>query len=61
VPGAFCDVFAEHLKHIRTTNPLKSTFATIRHRTGKTKGRLSRKAGLAMAVNDVSPNQMAQA
>ncbi len=28
---------AEHWKHIRTTNPIESTFATVRHRTGKTK------------------------
>ena len=40
---------AEHWKHIRTTNPIESTFATVRHRTGKTKGCLSRKTGLAMA------------
>jgi transposase-like protein len=37
------------LADIRTTNPIESTFATIRHRTGKTKGCLSRKTGLAMA------------
>ena len=36
-------------KHIRTSNPIESTFATVRHRTGKTKGCLSRKTGLAMA------------
>ncbi len=40
---------AEHWKHIRTTNPIESTFATVRHRTGKTKGCLSRRTGLAMA------------
>ena len=40
---------AEHWKHIRTTNPIESTFATVRHRTGKTKGCLSRKTGLARA------------
>ena len=40
---------AEHWKHIPTTNPIESTFATVRHRTGKTKGCLSRKTGLAMA------------
>ena len=34
---------------IRTTNPIESTFATVRHRTGKTKGCLSRKTGLAMS------------
>jgi putative transposase len=46
---AFYDFPAEHWKHIRTTNPIESTFSTVRHRTGKTKGCLSRKTGLAMA------------
>lgn len=46
---AFYDFPAEHWKHIRTTNPIESIFATVRHRTGKTKGCLSRKTGLAMA------------
>ena len=46
---AFYDFPAEHWKHIRTTNPIESTFATVRHRTGKTKGCLSRKTGIAMA------------
>lgn len=46
---AFYDFPAEHWKHIRTTNPIESTFATVRHRTGKTKGCLSRKTGLTMA------------
>jgi putative transposase len=46
---AFYDFPAEHWKHIRTTNPIESTFATVRHRTGKTEGCLSRKTGLAMA------------
>jgi putative transposase len=45
---AFCDFPAEHWKHIRTTNPIESTFATVRHRTKKTKGCLSRKTALAM-------------
>ena len=45
------DVDCDHKvwKHIRTSNPIESTFATVRHRTGKTKGCLSRKTGLAMA------------
>ncbi len=34
---------------IPVTNPIESTFATVRHRPGKTKGCLSRKTGLAMA------------
>ena len=46
---AFYHFPAEHWKHIRTTNPIESVFATVRHRTGKTKGCLSRKTGLAMA------------
>ena len=45
---AFYDFPAEHWKHIRTTNPIESTFATVRHRTTKTKGCLSRKTALAM-------------
>jgi putative transposase len=35
---AFYDFPAEHWKHIRTTNPIESTFATVRLRTEKTKG-----------------------
>src|SRR3954451_16861978 len=35
---AFYDVPAEHWKHLRTTNPIESTFATIRHRTVRAKG-----------------------
>ena len=46
---AFYDFPAEHWKHIRTTNTIERTFATVRHRTGKTKGCLSPKTGLAMA------------
>ena len=39
---AFYDFPAEHWKHIRTTNPIESTFATVRHRTKRAKGCLSR-------------------
>lgn len=46
---AFYDFPAEHWIHIRTTNPIESTFATIRHRHRQTKGCGSRKATLAMA------------
>ncbi|SFP96975.1 transposase, partial [Tranquillimonas alkanivorans] len=46
---SFYDYPAEHWKHIRTSNPIESTFATVRHRTKRTKGCLSRKTGLAMA------------
>lgn len=45
---AFYDFPAEHWKHLRTTNPIESTFATVRLRTHKTKGCLSRKTALAM-------------
>ncbi|PWG74388.1 IS256 family transposase, partial [Enterococcus hirae] len=44
----FYDFPAEHWKHIRSTNPIESTFATVRLRTTKTKGCLSRKTALAM-------------
>ena len=42
------DFPAEHWKHVRTTNPIESTFATIRHRTVRAKGCLSNKTALAM-------------
>jgi putative transposase len=45
---AFFDFPAEHWKHLRTTNPIESTFATVRLRTRVTKGPGSRAAGLAM-------------
>ena len=45
---AFYDFPAEHWKHIRTSNPIESTFATVRHRTTKAKGCLSRQTALAM-------------
>ena len=45
---AFYDFPAEHWKHLRTTNPIESTFATIRHRTVRTKGCLSNKTALAL-------------
>ena len=44
----FYDFPAEHWKHIRTTNPIESTFATVRHRTKRTKGCLSRETALVM-------------
>ena len=46
---AFYDFPAEHWQHLRTSNPIESTFATVRLRTYRTKGPGSRKAGLAMA------------
>ncbi|MEZ5378254.1 MAG: IS256 family transposase [Acidimicrobiales bacterium] len=46
---AFFDFPAEHWIHLKTTNPIESTFATVRLRTRVTKGPGSRAAGLAMA------------
>jgi putative transposase len=46
---AFYDFPAEHWIHLKTTNPIESTFATVRQRTKVTKGPGSRAAGLAMA------------
>jgi putative transposase len=45
---AFYDFPAEHWKHLRTTNPIESAFATVRHRTTRSKGCLSNKTALAM-------------
>ena len=45
---AFYDFPAEHWKHLRTSNPVESTFATVRHRTVRSKGCLSNKTALAM-------------
>ena len=44
----FYDFPAEHWAHLRTTNPIESTFATVRHRHRQTKGCGSRTATLAM-------------
>jgi transposase-like protein len=44
----FYDFPAEHWKHIRTTNPIESVFATVRNRTRKTKGCLSRRTAMSM-------------
>ncbi len=38
---SFFDLPAEHWDHLRTTNPIESVFATVRHRTVRTKGALS--------------------
>jgi transposase-like protein len=46
---AFYDYPAEHWIHLRTTNPIESTFATVRHRTKITRGPGSKAAGLGMA------------
>ena len=45
---AFYDFPAEHWVHIRTTNPIESTFATVRLRTAKTRGCLSRETASTM-------------
>jgi transposase-like protein len=45
---AFYAFPAEHWKHVRSSNPIESTFATVRLRTDKTKGCLSRETALAM-------------
>ena len=50
----FFDFPAEHWIHLRTTNPIESSFATVKARTKKTKGAGSRKAGLAMAFKLLS-------
>jgi putative transposase len=46
---AFYDYPAEHWRHLRTTNPIESSFATVRLRTKVTKGAGSKAAALAMA------------
>jgi len=45
---SFYDFPAEHWKHIRTTNPIESTFATVKHRTRRSKGCLSRETAFIM-------------
>ena len=54
---AFYDYPAEHWLHLRTINPIESTFATVRHRTKVTKGPGSRAAGLAMAFKRIESAQ----
>jgi len=45
---AFFDFPAEHWGHLRTSNPIESVFATVRHRTVRTKGALSQKTAKLM-------------
>lgn len=45
---AFYDFPAQHWQHLRTTNPIESTFGTIRHRTDRAKGCVTRETMLAM-------------
>jgi transposase-like protein len=54
---AFYDYPAEHWIHLRTTNPIESTFATVRLRTRVTKGPGSRVAGVAMAFKLIESAQ----
>jgi putative transposase len=54
---AFYDFPAEHWKHLRTTNPIESTFATVRHRTIRSKGCLSNKTALALVFKLVDGAQ----
>jgi putative transposase len=54
---AFYDYPAEHWVHLRTTNPIESTFATVRLRTRVTKGPGSRAAGVAMAFKLIESAQ----
>jgi putative transposase len=53
----FYDFPAEHWVHLKTTNPIESTFATVRLRTRVTKGAGSRAAGLAMAFKLIEAAQ----
>jgi transposase-like protein len=54
---AFFDFPAEHWIHLRTTNPIESTFATVRLRTKVTKGAGSRTAALAMVFKLIESAQ----
>jgi len=54
---AFYDYPAEHWVHLRTTNPIESTFATVRLRTKVTKGHGSKAAALAMAFKLIESAQ----
>jgi len=54
---AFYDFPAEHWGHLKTTNPIESTFSTVRLRTKVTKGPGSRAAGLAMAFKLIEAAQ----
>jgi transposase-like protein len=54
---AFYDFPAEHWVHLRTTNPVESTFATVRHRSTQTKNCLSRATFLDLAFKLVQEAQ----
>jgi transposase-like protein len=53
----FYDYPAEHWKHLRTTNPIESTFATVRHRTIRAKGCLSNATAIAMVFKLIEAAQ----
>jgi putative transposase len=53
----FFDFPAEHWIHLKTTNPIESTFSTVRLRTRVTKGPGSRATGLAMAFKLIEAAQ----
>jgi len=53
----FYDFPAEHWKHLRTTNPIESTFATVRHRTIRTKGCMSNATAIAMVFKLIEAAQ----
>lgn len=55
---AFYEFPAEHWKHLRTSNPIESTFATVRHRTIRSKGCLSNATALAMVFKLVEAAQI---
>ena len=54
---SFFDYPAEHWVHLKTSNPIESTFATVRLRTKVTKGPGSKAAGLAMAYKLIEAAQ----
>jgi putative transposase len=57
----FYDFPAEHWLHLKTSNPIESTFSTVRLRTRVTKGPGSKAAGLAMAFKLLEPPRTAGA
>ena len=54
---AFYEFPAEHWMHLRTTNPIESTFATVRQRTTRTKNCVSRATFLGLAFKLVQQAQ----
>jgi hypothetical protein len=58
---AYYDFPAEHWRHLRTTNPIESPFATVRARTDITKGPGSREAGDDLQADGGSRREVAEA